>query len=92
MSPPLVLSLVLGSIYGLLCHAFVGQRWRQVPLYWSVGVLGFFAGAVLAVAGGRELLRLGTVPLVEATFGSCVALGAVAWLARRRARGALDRG
>ncbi len=84
MSPSVVLSLLLGSIYGLLAHAFVGRRWRQLPLYWATGVLGFFAGYALAVASGIETLRLGPVPLMEATLGAGVALAAVFLFARSR--------
>lgn len=86
MSPSVMLGLVLGSLYGLLCHAFVGQRWRQLPVYWVTGLLGFFAGYALAVLGGIEIARLGTVPLLEATLGSCLALGLVAGIMRRRLR------
>lgn len=77
MSPSVVLGLLLGSIYGLLCHAFVGRRWRQLPLYWATGLLGFFIGYAAAVLGDFALVRLGTVPLVEATLGSCLALALV---------------
>ena len=85
MSPSVVLSLLLGSLYGLLCHAFVGRHWRQLPVYWLVGVLGFFAGYAAAVLGGIEIARLGTVPLLEATLGSILALGLAARIARRGA-------
>ena len=86
MSPSVILSLLLGSIYGLLCHAFIGRHWRQLPLYWAAGLLGFFAGYAAAVAGGSELVQLGTVPLIEATAGSGLALVLVGRLARRGAR------
>lgn len=92
MAPPLVLSVLLGSLYGLLCHAFVGRRWRQLPLYWAVGLLGFLGGYLLAVLGGREVLQLGTVPILEATLGSWLALGLTAWLVRRRGRPTADVG
>ena len=84
MSPSVVFSLLLGSIYGLLAHAFVGRRWRQLPLYWAAGVLGFFAGYALAVASGVETIRLGPVPLLEATLGAVVALVVVFLFARGR--------
>ncbi|HEX5502678.1 MAG TPA: hypothetical protein VFW96_08650 [Thermomicrobiales bacterium] len=84
MSPAVVLTLSLGSIYGLLCHAFVGRRWRQLPLYWAVGVAGFLAGYVVAVVSGLDVVRLGAVPLLATTLGSLAALAATAWLARKK--------
>ncbi|MGN6565546.1 MAG: hypothetical protein ACTHMU_23055 [Thermomicrobiales bacterium] len=84
MSPSIGLSLLLGSIYGLLCHAVVGQRWRQLPLYWAAGVVGFFAGYVGGVVGGLEFARLGVIPLLAATLGAVIALTAVYWLLSRR--------
>jgi hypothetical protein len=59
MPPSLVLGCLLGSIYGLLGHAFVGQRWRQLPTYWLGGI--------------------GSVPLLESSLGSGLAL-ALLWL------------
>ncbi len=83
MSPSVTLGFLLGSVYGLLAHLFVGRAWRELPVYWLTGVAGFFAGFVAAVLLGVELVRLGTVPLVEATLGSLACLAAAAWLARR---------
>lgn len=79
MPPSVVLSCLLGSIYGLLGHAFAGQRWRQLPVYWLGGVLGFFAGYALAALGGGGLVTLGSVPLLESSLGSGLAL-ALLWL------------
>jgi len=88
MSPSIVLGVLLGSVYGLLCHALVGRAWRHLPLYWLAGLAGFFAGFALSAAVGSNPIRLGTVPLVETTVASIVALVAVAWVLRRRGRGA----
>jgi drug/metabolite transporter (DMT)-like permease len=85
MSPSVVLSLLLGSLYGLLWHACLGRRWGQLPLYWLISILGFFAGYALAVISGIQVLRLGTIPLLEATLGAVLALAAVWWLLGRRA-------
>ena len=86
MSPSVALGLLLGSIYGLLAHLFVGRTWRQLPVYWFAAVLGFFGGFAGAVLTGVEIVRLGTVPLVEATLGSLLGVVVVGWLARPRAR------
>ena len=84
MSPSLVLGLVLGSIYGLLCHAFVGRHWQHLPYYWAAGLVGFFAGYAAAVLAGVEMIRLGTVPLLEGTLGAAVALWGAYRLLRTR--------
>ncbi len=83
MSPSVTLGFLLGSVYGLLAHLFVGRAWRELPVYWLTGVVGFFAGFIAAVLLGVELVRLGTVPLVETTLGSLACLALTAWLARR---------
>lgn len=87
MSPSIVLGVLLGSLYGLLWHACLGRGWRWLPLYWLVGLLGFFGGCVVATLGGFTALRLGSLPILEGIVGSLLALAATWWLAgRRRAR------
>ena len=88
MSPSIVLGVLLGSIYGLLCHALVGRAWRQLPLYWLAGLVGFFAGFALSAAVGSNPIRLGTVPLVETTMTSIAGLAMLSWVLRRRGRAA----
>lgn len=84
MSPSILLGLLLGSIAGLLWHACLGQGWRWLPLYWIVGLLGFFGGCVLAILGNLTLLRLGALPILEGIVGSLLALAATWWLTGRR--------
>jgi len=76
--PSLVLSILLGSIAGLLFHSALGRRLWQLPLYWGCAVLGFFGGEVLAVVAGAEMFRLGNISLAPALAGSLVALG-ICW-------------
>lgn len=78
MSPSLLLSLVLASIYGLLFHSLVGRRLWQLPCYWITALAGFFLGELLATFMGASLLRLGNVPLAMASLVAWVALG-VCW-------------
>ena len=78
MPPSLVLSLLLGSIVGLLFHSALGRRLWQLPLYWAAAVLGFLGGEVLAVVAGAEMVRLGNIPLAPALAGSLIALG-ICW-------------
>lgn len=73
MSASLILSLMLGSIFGLLAHSLLGRRLWQLPCYWLAGTGGFLAGEVFAVLGGVEFLRLGTIPLPGALAGATMA-------------------
>jgi hypothetical protein len=86
MPPSIVLGCLLGSIYGLLGHAFVGQRWRQLPAYWLGGVLGFFAGYTVAALGSGGLIALGSVPLLESSLGSGLVLAILWFLIGRHPR------
>lgn len=84
MSPSILLGLLLGSLCGLLWHACLGRGWRWLPLYWFVGLLGFFGGCVLAILGNFTVLRLGSLPVLEGIVGSILALAATWWLIGRR--------
>ena len=79
MSPSVVLSLLLGSLYGLLWHACLGRRPLWLPINWALGIAGFFGGYAFAVVTGISVLSLGAIPLLEATAGAFLAL-ALAWL------------
>jgi hypothetical protein len=78
MSPSIILSLVIATVYGCGFHAVFGRRLWQWPIFWLSAVAGFFLGYVLGVATGLEFGRIGSVPLVASTFGAAVAL-ALAW-------------
>ncbi|CCF83825.1 hypothetical protein [Nitrolancea hollandica] len=70
MSPSLVLSIVLASIYGLLFHSLAGRRLWQLPCFWLSAVIGFTGGEILAVLAGAELFRVGSIPLLAASAGA----------------------
>lgn len=76
MPPALLLGLTIATLYGCACHALVGRRLWQWPLFWVCAVLGFFAGYAAGIALGVEWLRVGSVPLLASTVG---AIG-VLWL------------
>lgn len=87
MSPSLVLSAALGSICGLMGHAAWGRRATQIPLYWGVGVAGFFAGSLLSMLSGGGLVRIGSVPLLEALTTSIMSVLVLTWVLYTRPRG-----
>lgn len=87
MSPSLVLSAALGSIVGLLGHAALGRRANQIPVYWGIGVAGFFAGSILSMLTGGGLVRVGSVPLLESLTSSLVSVLLLTWVLYTRPRG-----
>lgn len=70
MPPPILLGLTIATFYGCACHALLGRRFWQWPLFWVSGLIGFFAGYVAGVALGLDWLRVGSVPLVMSTAGA----------------------
>lgn len=78
LSPALILSLTLATLYGCGFHALAGRRIWQWPLFWSASLVGFFAGFAGGVAFGLEWLRVGSVPLLAATLGAALLVG-IAW-------------
>jgi predicted permease len=76
MAPSILLSLIIASFYGCLCHALVGKRLWQWPVFWAGGLVGFFLGYAGGVLAGIEWLRLGSIPLAAATLGSAAVLAA----------------
>lgn len=78
MTPPILISLLIATLYGCAFHACFGRRLWQWPLFWGVALLGFFGGIVFGVGLDLDWLKVGSIPLVTATAGSFVCL-ALAW-------------
>lgn len=78
--PSLVFSLLLSSLYGAVFHFVWGKRWRDLVVYWVVGVLGFAIGQALFVLLGFSVYMVGEVRVVEATVTSWVCLFVARWL------------
>lgn len=77
MTPPILISLTIASLYGCAFHVLFGRRIWQWPLFWGAALLGFFGGIVLGVALEISWFKLGSVPLLTATLGAAFTL----WLA-----------
>lgn len=80
VSPALVFSLLLSSLYGSVFHFVWGKRWRDLAVYWVVGVLGFAIGQALFGLLGFSIYMVGEIRLVEATITSWVCLFVARWL------------
>ncbi len=76
MSPATVLSLVLIIFYGSVAHMLLGRRIWQWPLFLAAAFVGYVGGFVAGVVWSIDLVRVGDVPLLAATFGAagCIAL------------------
>ena len=80
ISPSLVLGFTLSTLYGLVFFLVVGHGWPRFYFYWTVGVVGFFAGQAIAHLIGLAIFNLGDLNLVEGTVVSWVGLVAArAW-------------
>jgi len=80
MSPSLVFSLLLASLYGAVFHFVWGKRWRDLALYWMVAVVGFAIGQALFSFLGFSIYLIGEVRVVESTIVSWVCLFVARWL------------
>jgi hypothetical protein len=72
IAPGLVVSLLLGSIYGALAHLLWGRQWLHLPLFLIAGVVGCLAVWIIGLHVLQQVPAPGGLPVVEATV--------VAWL------------
>ncbi|MDH4207349.1 MAG: hypothetical protein OEV76_00575 [Anaerolineae bacterium] len=80
VSPSLVLSFLLASLYGAVFHFVWGKRWRDLAVYWMVAVVGFAIGQVLFGFLGFSIYLAGEVRVVESTIMSWICLFVARWL------------
>ena len=74
LPPPILLALVLASVYAFFFHMLFGKRLSGIFIYWLASNAGFFAGYLVAALSGYTLWRLGTVPVFPATVGAALLL------------------
>jgi hypothetical protein len=74
MPPSLILSLVLGSLYGLLFFLLAGGSKRGLWAYWLVGAASFLAGQFLGEYVQVSKITLGDVHVIEASVVCWIAL------------------
>lgn len=78
MSPLLVLSVVIATLYAAAFHFFWGSTWRQLLISWLAALLGFGIGQAIAAAFAWRDILIGELHLLPA---SCVC-----WLSMLLAR------
>lgn len=80
LSPSLVLSGLLASLYGAVFHFIWGKTWRELALYLVAALVGFAAGQAIFDSLGFSLYRIGEVRVIESTIVSWGCLFVARWL------------
>ena len=80
MSPPLFLSIVISGLCGVLSHLLWGRRYSELPLFWVLGLAGFWLGQAASSFLHTNFLMIGTLHPVEGILGAWGLLLLVRWL------------
>ncbi len=80
VSPSLVFSALLASLYGAVFHFIWGKSWRDLGLYWLAAVVGFAVGQMAFGLVGFSVYMIGEVRVVESTIVSWLCLFVARWL------------
>lgn len=80
MPPYILLSILLGGIYGVLFHLWQGKTIRDLVIYFLTGIIGFGLGQALGNLLEANVFLIGPVHLVEATVVSWLSLFVMKWL------------
>lgn len=80
MPPFLLLSSVLGAMYGTLFHLWRGDQIRDLLIYLVAGILGFLVGQGIGNLLGFEAFLIGPIHVIEATIVSWSTLFLAWWL------------
>ncbi len=78
--PSAILGLLVALLLGALFHVAVDGGPARLLLYMVLSVIGFAAGAWMALARGWIVLRIGPLDVGAAAIGSVLVLGIGYWL------------
>jgi len=78
--PYLLLSLLVGAIYGTLFFLWRGKKLQELLIYLAAGIIGFVAGQALGNLFGLEIGQIGPLHMPEATVTSWLILFLAQWL------------
>jgi hypothetical protein len=84
--PTVVFGFMLATLLGAAFHLVFGGDARRLALFLLAGWAGFGIGHVAGVLFGINLLNIGTLRVVSATFGAVLALGTTSMLTPKRPR------
>jgi hypothetical protein len=80
MPPYLLLSFLLGGIYGVVFQLWQGKTIRDLIIYFLTGIIGFGIGQGLGNLLAWDVFLIGPVHIVEATLVSWISLFIMKWL------------
>jgi hypothetical protein len=80
MPPYLLLSMLIGAIFGTLFYLWRGKTWRDLPIYLLTGIIGFGLGQAAGLLLGLNMVMVGPLHLIEATVVSWGSLFLMRWL------------
>jgi hypothetical protein len=80
MPPYLLLSLMLGALYGTVFHLWRGQGFKDLAIYLIAGIIGFILGQAVGNLLGLSFFLIGPLHFIEATILSWVGLFVAQWL------------
>jgi hypothetical protein len=80
LSPSVVFSVLLASLYGAIFQFIWGKRWRDLALYWVAAIVGFGIGQAIFGVLGFSIYMIGEVHVVESTLTSWGCLLIARWL------------
>ncbi|MBI1880931.1 MAG: hypothetical protein HYR94_22355 [Chloroflexi bacterium] len=79
MPPYLLLSFLMGGIYGALFHFWQGKTIRDLAIYFLTGIIGFGLGQALGNLMALNVFLIGPVHIIEATIVSWTSLFVMKW-------------
>jgi hypothetical protein len=80
LSPSLVFSVLLASLYGAIFHFIWGKKWRDLALFWAAAIVGFGIGQAIFGLLNFSAYMIGEVRIVESTILSWGCLFIARWL------------
>ena len=80
MPPYLLLSLILGGIYGTIFHLWRGKSVKDLVIYLITGIIVFIIGQALGNLLGLRIFLIGPLHIIEATVISWISLFVAQWL------------
>ncbi len=83
-SPIVTFGFILATLFGAVFHFLVGGDIRRLALFLLSGWIGFTLGQMLGVLFEINILNIGTLRIVAASFGAMVALGVAYLLTSKR--------
>jgi hypothetical protein len=83
-SPNTTLGFILATLFGAAFHLVMGGDARRLALFLLAGWIGFGLGHLAGVLLGIDILNIGALRVVTASFGAIVALVVAHFLTSNR--------